>query len=86
MIASDLNFGNIYCKQPLLQPKPLDRQAPDLFASYGYAQLIDIPTRVSDFSTSLIDLFYVDSTDDVHLHGTIPQIADHDGIFVSFNI
>ena len=28
----------------------------------------------------------MDSTDDVLLRGTIPKIADHDGIFASFNI
>ena len=48
IIASDLNFGNIYSKGPILPPKPLDRYAPDLFASYGFTQLIDVPTRVTD--------------------------------------
>ena len=33
IITSDLNFGNIYCKLPLLDHKPLDGKAPDLFAS-----------------------------------------------------
>ena len=42
IITSDLNFGNIYCKMPLLDHKPLDGKAPDLFASYGFSQLIDI--------------------------------------------
>ena len=27
IIASDLNFGNCYCKYPILQPKPLDATA-----------------------------------------------------------
>ena len=85
IIASDLNFGNVYCKQPILQPKPLDNKAPDLFASYGFTQLIDIPTRITDTTTSLIDLLYVDSSEDVVIQGTLPKIADHDGIFASFN-
>ena len=42
IISSDLNFGNCYCKNPMLNPKPLDSTAPDLFASYGFQQLIDI--------------------------------------------
>ena len=50
IIASDLNFGNIYCKSPILPPKPLDSSAPDLFASHGFIQLIDIPTRVTENS------------------------------------
>ena len=68
-----------------MQPKPLDNKDPDLFASYGFTQLIYIPTRITDTSTSLIDLLYVDSSEDVVIHGTLPKIADHDGIFASFN-
>ena len=29
IVASDLNFGNCYCKFPILAPKPLDSVAPD---------------------------------------------------------
>ena len=47
-IAADLNFGNCYCKYPVLTQKPSDSVAPDLFASYGMNQLIDIPTRVTE--------------------------------------
>ena len=31
VIASDLNFGNCFSKSPILEPKPLDRVAPDVF-------------------------------------------------------
>ena len=85
IIASDLNFGNTYCKYPILAPKPLDRSAPDLFSSFGCSQLIDIPTRVTRDTTSLVDLIYVFNTDNIQSHGTLPRIADHDGIFVSFH-
>ena len=47
IIASDMNFGNCYCKNPVLNSKPLDSTAPDLFESYGFQQLLDIPTRVA---------------------------------------
>ena len=83
-IASDLNFGNIYCKQPILIPKPLDSTAPELFASFGFNQLIDIPTRVRENTISLVDLFFVSCIDTVQSHGALPPIADHDGIFTSF--
>lgn len=43
VIASDFNFGNCYCKNPTLSPKSLDFEAPDLFESYGFKQIIDIP-------------------------------------------
>ena len=33
LIMSDLNFGNVYCKHPVLSPKPLDNSAPELFCS-----------------------------------------------------
>ena len=85
IIASDLNFGNIYSKSVTLDPKPLDQTAPELFSSYGMIQLIDIPTRVREHSISLVDLFFVSCSDNVKSHGTIPAIADHDGIFASFH-
>ena len=85
IIASDLNFGNCYCKNPVLIPKPLDSTAPDLFSSYGFNQLIDIPTRVTENTISLIDLIFSDQLDDIICHGTLPKIADHDGVIVSFN-
>ena len=86
IIASDLNFGNCYCKYPILQPKPLDATAPDLFSSFGFTQLIDIPTRITQNTISLIDLIFEFNTENVVCHGTLPRIADHDGVLVSYNI
>ena len=85
IIASDLNFGNCYSKSPILIPKSLDAVAPDVFSSYGFIQLIDIPTRITENSMSLIDLIFVNKPDDVICHGTVPKIADHDGVIVCFN-
>ena len=31
--------------------------APDLFSAYGFNQLIDIPTRTTETTLSLIDFF-----------------------------
>jgi hypothetical protein len=86
ILTSDLNFGNIYCKTPILPPKPLYRTAPDLYAKYGYLQLIDIPTRITKDTTSLIDLFYIQNDELIVCHGTLPNISDHSGIFVSLDI
>ena len=85
VITSDLNFGNCYSKCPILNPKPLDSIAPDVFSSHGFLQLIDIPTRITLNCLSLIDLIFVNQPDDVICHGTLPKIADHDGVVVSFN-
>ena len=84
LIASDLNFGNCYCKFPTLEHKSLDSAASDLFSSFGFTQLIDIPTRITDNTMSLIDLIFVKDTDMVSCHGTLPKIADHDGVVVSY--
>ena len=85
IISGDFNFGNCFCKVPILNPKPLDSTAPDLFSSYGFQQLIDIPTRVTENSMSLISLIFVNKPDDVVCHGTLHRIADHDGVLVSLN-
>ena len=50
-----------------------------------FLQLIDIPTRITLNCLSLIDLIFVNQPDDVICHGTLPKIADHDGIIVSFH-
>ena len=41
---------------------------------------------MTDNSVSLVDLIFVNQQDDVICHGTLPKIADHDGVVVSFNI
>ena len=64
VLSGDLNFGNIYCKVPVLLPKPLDNTASDLFASFGFQQLIDIPSRVTENTMSLISLIYVNQSDE----------------------
>ena len=85
ILSGDFNFGNIYCKSAELQPKPLDQKASDLFSSYGFQQLIDIPTRFAENTVSLISLIFVNQPFDVVCHGTLPKIANHDGVLVSFN-
>ena len=37
-------------------------------------------------TTSLIDLFLTNNTEDIVCHGTLPRIADHDGILASFKL
>ena len=87
IIVADFNFGNCYCKEPILSiQKPLDKSAPDLFASYGFSQIIDIPTRMTQETTSLIDLIFVQKEELLCEYGTLPKIADHEGTVVCFDI
>ena len=85
ILSGDMNYGNCFSKNPILTFKPLDDSASELFQSYGYSQLLDIPTRVTDTSTSLLDLIYVQNIDSITAHGTLPQISDHNGTFVTFH-
>ena len=85
LVISDLNFGNCYSKRPILSHKPLDSTAPELFESNGFSQVIDIPTRMTHDTVSLIDLIFIDNLDCVTRHGTLPRIADHDGVFITFH-
>ena len=82
IITSDLNFGNCYCKYPILTPKPLDAFAPDIFTNHGFTQLI----RITNDTISLIDLFFSDNVEDIVCHGTLPKIADHDGVIASYKL
>ena len=79
IILSDFNFGNCYSIDPVLPFKPLDIAASQLFSRFGFTQFIDIPTRLTNKTTSLIDLVFVQSLDLEQEYGTLPQIADHDG-------
>ena len=36
-------------------------------------------------SVSLIDLIFTNKVDDIVCHGTLPKIADHEGVIVSLN-
>ena len=36
ILSGDLNLGNIYCKVPIVNPKPLDNTAPALFFGFGF--------------------------------------------------
>ena len=85
VVTSDFNFGNCYCRSPSLQFKPLDYSAPELFSSFNFHQLINLPTRVST-TVSLIDLIFVNTMDPIEEFGTLPQIADHDGTVLSLKI
>ena len=49
-------------------------------------QLIDIPTRITEETLSLIDLFFVDNLENIDCYGTLPKIADHEGIIASFKL
>ena len=59
--------------------------APELFESYGFFQLIDIPTRITQNTTLLVDLIFVQNQDYLSIQGTLPKIEDHDGTLVSFH-
>ena len=63
----------------------MDSSAPELFASFGVSQLFDIPTRMTQTTTAPIDLLFVSNVDSIQSHGCLPNIADHEGIFVSFH-
>ena len=85
IICGDLNFGDLYNFNGGLNGKPLDNTAAPLFLEKGFVELIDIPTRKVGLSTSLIDLIFVNKTDDVVLTATTPPIADHSGTLISMN-
>ena len=68
-----------------MREKQLDIEGADLFLEYGYSQLIDIHTRYCNPSTSLIDLIFINKTENVILHAVLPSIADHLGTMVSLH-
>ena len=57
----------------------------DLFAIFGMRQVINLPTRVSEKTETLIDHIWVSTSLDVVNAGITGGISDHSGIFASFD-
>ena len=85
VILGDFNFGDVYDFYGGLRGKSLDERAPPIFLEHNFYQMIDRPTRKVGDSVSLIDLIYVNKTDDVVLTAILPPIADHLGTLISLN-
>ena len=82
----DLNMGNQFCHFNSLNVKPIDLQGCQIFEDCNYSNLIDRPTRCSNHSVSLIDLFFVDRIDKVNSACVFSNVADHNGISASFQL
>ena len=85
LILGDFNFGDCYDFFGGLRGKSLDERAPPIFLEKDFYQMIDRPTRKVGDSSSLIDLVFVNKTDDVVLTAVLPPIADHSGTLISLN-
>ena len=85
IICGDMNFGDCYNCYGGLSGKSLDDKAALIFLENNFYELVDIPTRKVDNSVSLIDLIFVNKTDDVVLTAVTPPISDHSGTIVSLN-
>ena len=64
LILGDFNFGDCYDFYGGLQGKSLDERAPPIFLERDFYQMVDRPTRKVGNSVSLIDLVFVNKTDD----------------------
>ena len=84
-VLSDLNLGNIYNFHGGLQHKTLDDTAPDIFLSNNLYQLVDIPTRRVGLSCSLLDLIFINKTENVVSTAVLPPVADHSCTLLSLN-
>ena len=85
LVCGDMNFGNCYNCYGGLNVRSLDDKAAPIFLEKNLYQLIDIPTRKVNNSVSLIDLIFINKTDDVVLTAVTPPISDHSGTIVSLN-
>ena len=87
IIQGDFNLGNSFAFYDNLTPKPLDNRAKAIFENVGnYTQIIDIGTRYSKHSVSLIDLIFVNRPDFIDKACVYSQVADHCGVAISLLI
>ena len=85
IIVGDFNWGDCYDFYGSLKGKTLDDRAPLIFLEKDFYQMVDRPTRKVGDSVSLIDLIFINKTDDVVLTALLPPIADHSGTLISLN-
>lgn len=60
----------------------------DTFESYGLAQILDEPTRITDTSSTLIDPIFINKTELIDQSGTISceGISDHNLVYIHLNL
>ena len=77
VIMGDFNLNQ-------LEPDNMTRRMDDICQTYNLHQLIDVPTRITDSTATLIDLIYVSDPSSIIQSDVIPLgISDHFGISVS---
>lgn len=66
----------------------LDNPLMHSFESFGFSQLMNVATRTTNTSSTLLDVIFVSETDLVNKFGALPVhgISDHDLTFVEINI
>ena len=77
VIMGDFNLNQ-------LEPDNMTRRMDDICQTYNLHQLIDVPTRITDSTATLIDLIYISDPSSIIQSDVIPLgISDHFGISVS---
>lgn len=78
IVTGDININLFNLNNPLTV----------CFDAYGFSQVVDEPTRVTEFSSTLIDPIFVSTIDLVINHGTInaDEISDHRAVWCMLNI
>ena len=82
----DLNAGNNYEFFGSCNAKAIDYETAEIFEGNCYTQIIDLPTRFSHQSRSLIDVIYLDRFDIVSKASVSSAVSDHACIAVSFEL
>ena len=82
----DINAGNNYHFHGSLKTKAIDYEIAEIFEGHCYTQIVDIATRIANYSISLLDVIYLDRYDLVDKAVVFSGVSDHSGTACSFEV
>ena len=78
-------LGDLNCD--FLSPsKPETRYLQSIIESYGFTQIIDQPTRITENTRTLLDIIITNDLDLIHSHGAQPPIGNSDHCLTYVNL
>jgi hypothetical protein len=89
-LGGDFNLENIdwvnECHQLQATPMKQCQQLLDIMKDAFLVQIVDKPTRTTEYTESCLDLFFTNNQSLINRCEVLPGIADHDAVFIESSL
>jgi len=82
---ADINWDN-ECPAPHANNKTQCQQLIDICKNTYLEQIVDQPTRVTEYTSNLLDLFFTNNKTLINKCEVLPGIADHEAVFIESSL